>query len=345
MANVSVQNAAEAPANELQGMNLNEPAAPAAQNGGTRGGKGGKSGRGGGSGGSRGGRDQESPETQLSKALSYILRHGAAKEGLKIRPNGYIELEKVLARPKISKIAFPPREGESGSTSASSRSPDLQDVLDCVESNAKKRFELSSDEEDGKQLIRAVQGHSIKEVVDLSHEPLTLENLQEKLPKLSPPTQETQTGEESGKHYPEYALLHGTDPAAWDAIRASGGLLTMNRNHIHLATGKPGESGVISGMRNSSKVLIFIDVRKALQDGMQFGVASNGAVLTAGLPNQKDQEKVEGGAQAKDAAQPKQGKGGRKGTGKDAAAASTGILPLSYVARVEDNKGNILWTP
>lgn len=49
-------------------------------------------GEGGGGGRGRGkGRhsDQQSRETTISKAISFVLRHGAAKEGLKLDENGY----------------------------------------------------------------------------------------------------------------------------------------------------------------------------------------------------------------------------------------------------------------
>ena len=50
--------------------------------------------RGGGGGGGRGrskGRpsDQQSRETTISKAISFVLRHGAIKEGLELDENGY----------------------------------------------------------------------------------------------------------------------------------------------------------------------------------------------------------------------------------------------------------------
>lgn len=53
--------------------------------------------RGGGGGGGGGGRgrsrgrpsDQQSRETTISKAISFVLRHGAIKEGLKLDENGY----------------------------------------------------------------------------------------------------------------------------------------------------------------------------------------------------------------------------------------------------------------
>lgn len=99
----------------------------------------------------RGGRGNESPTTQLSKALSYILRHGTLKEGLKVRPDGYVPLEDVLARPKVAKIKL-----ENGGA------PSLEDVQQIVDSNDKKRFEMT--QIDNVWLIRAVQGHSIANV-------------------------------------------------------------------------------------------------------------------------------------------------------------------------------------
>jgi hypothetical protein len=57
-----------------------------------RGGKG----RGKGYGGRRGGR-QNDPDVELSKALSYILRHGAQREGLAIRSDGYMKLDDLVS--------------------------------------------------------------------------------------------------------------------------------------------------------------------------------------------------------------------------------------------------------
>ncbi|WWC93102.1 uncharacterized protein L201_008068 [Kwoniella dendrophila CBS 6074] len=68
-------------------------------------------------------RPPETPDVKASKGLAYILRHGAEKEGLHIRSDGYIKLNDVLARPKMREV-------------------DLQMVLRLVEENSKKRFEL-----------------------------------------------------------------------------------------------------------------------------------------------------------------------------------------------------------
>lgn len=55
----------------------------------------------------------------------------------------------------------------------------------------------------------------------------------------------------------------------------------MNRNHIHLAQGVPGDA-VISGMRNSSQILIYIDLSAALAAGLKFFLSANGVVLCEG---------------------------------------------------------------
>lgn len=36
------------------------------------------------------GNPRDDPKTRLSKTLSYVLRHGAEKEGILIRPDGFV---------------------------------------------------------------------------------------------------------------------------------------------------------------------------------------------------------------------------------------------------------------
>lgn len=73
-----------------------------------RGGKG----RGKGSGGRRGGGRHNDPSVELSKTLSYILRHGAQREGLAIRSDGYMKLDDLVSDPKapMSSISLFPLE-------------------------------------------------------------------------------------------------------------------------------------------------------------------------------------------------------------------------------------------
>ncbi len=67
----------------------------------------------------------------------------------------------------------------------------------------------------------------------------------------------------------EYPLvIHGTYLKAWNLIKQSG-LSRMNRIHIHFAPGEPGDEGVISGMRNSAQIYIYVDISKAIS-GIEF---------------------------------------------------------------------------
>uniref|UniRef100_A0A336K338 2'-phosphotransferase n=1 Tax=Culicoides sonorensis TaxID=179676 RepID=A0A336K338_CULSO len=84
-------------------------------------------------------------DTEISKALSYLLRHGALKEGLKIEPDGFINLCYVLEHPEIKR-----------------RSVSLSDVQRIVQTNSKNRFTLV--ELDKSWKIKANQGHSMKEI-------------------------------------------------------------------------------------------------------------------------------------------------------------------------------------
>lgn len=58
-------------------------------------------------------------------------------------------------------------------------------------------------------------------------------------------------------------VVHGTYHRHWDSIRLHG-LSRMNRMHIHFAPGLPGEGGVVSGMRSSCQIYIYVDLSKAL---------------------------------------------------------------------------------
>ncbi|KAI4252750.1 MAG: hypothetical protein LQ352_004106, partial [Teloschistes flavicans] len=49
--------------------------------------------RGGARGKSGGKRPQPSREETISKAMSYVLRHGAEKEGLKLNEGGYVNCQ------------------------------------------------------------------------------------------------------------------------------------------------------------------------------------------------------------------------------------------------------------
>jgi 2'-phosphotransferase len=255
----------------------------------------------------------------ISKALSWLLRHGATKERVSISADGYVKLSDVLNWRKLKAL-----------------NADLEEVVEVVKSNEKQRFglrydgvgkgengeedksangydvkELIAGDESGKDdagpseqtphalallrlstdpspsaahySIRAVQGHSLKSIEATSLlTPITLENAPE-------------------------ICVHGTFFSTWPTILTTGGLKAMTRNHIHFATGPTvsdvlphegangtggdihlktamAKSEVVSGMRGDAEVLIYINVKRSIADGkMQWYRSENGVLLTEGV--------------------------------------------------------------
>ncbi|XP_069501199.1 tRNA 2'-phosphotransferase 1 isoform X2 [Ambystoma mexicanum] len=102
----------------------------------------------------------ENSDVRLSKTLSFILRHGAAKVGLQLGSDGFLYVDDILALPQC-------------------RAYTTADVLRVVENNNKQRYAVRSHPADGKLQIRANQGHSLQ-VTDLD---LTLLTTDDTLPE------------------------------------------------------------------------------------------------------------------------------------------------------------------
>ncbi|KAL5343330.1 KptA family-domain-containing protein [Aspergillus crustosus] len=287
-----------------------------------------------GSRGNRGGGGNVSREVTVSKALSYLLRHAAEREGLKIDAQGYANVANVMAWRKLKslKVTFPEiidavetsdkkrfalfyAPPKSSSTQAQ---PELEPTEEETAEPAAKNEEESttatasallaskSDQAPIHYLIRATQGHSIKSVeAEALLERLTLD-APEKLPET---------------------VVHGTYHSTWPLILSSGGLRCMGRNHVHFATGPklndvlgvvesikaqgddisssqkpnsdPGSGGkVISGMRQDAQVLVYIDIKRALAAGCPFWRSENGVILSEGMDvgsDEGEKGKDEGG--------------------------------------------------
>jgi putative RNA 2'-phosphotransferase len=88
--------------------------------------------------------------TSTSKFLSYVLRHAPDSIGLTLDPNGWVDVEELLARARAAGQAL-----------------DRATVDEVVATSDKKRFTISAD---GTR-IRAAQGHSVS--VDLGLDPAT----------------------------------------------------------------------------------------------------------------------------------------------------------------------------
>lgn len=147
----------------------------------------------------------------------------------------------------------------------------VQEVTQVCADNEKQRFAMkpaaggegSTDTNNPAHwLIRANQGHSIKLESEALLRPVTLEA--DNVPPV---------------------VVHGTYFAFWPRIVESGGLRRMGRTHVHCSTGLPDdEQGVISGMRKDAEVLVYVDVRRSLEDGaMTWWISDNGVVLTEGV--------------------------------------------------------------
>ncbi|KAJ6259450.1 tRNA 2'-phosphotransferase [Drechslerella dactyloides] len=249
---------------------------------------------------------------QISHALSRTLRHTAREEKLNMRPDGYVNVQELLSSERYKRLNL-----------------DFPTLCQVVQDNTKKRFKLIRETvpSDGDPLsppdessaaatfdltpdldsdpdldltqyyIRATQGHSIPIQEGLLLAPIESNNL----PSL---------------------CVHGTYYSALTLILESGGLKKMGRNHIHCAAGLPKASihpetgeeipAVLSGMRFNAEVLFYIDVEKALRDGIKFWRSDNHVILT----------------------------NGREEDG--------GVLTMDYVIRVEDVAGRAgggdLWT-
>eukprot|EP00854_Cymbomonas_tetramitiformis_P009433 gene9433-11172_t len=131
----------------------------------------------------------------------------------------------------------------------------IEEVEREVQNNPKKRYTLI--EVGGEAWIRATQGHTIRTI----NEELLCHPIRD--PQEIP------------------MCLHGTYYRFLDAILASG-LCRMSRNHIHFMPGEPRSGAVVSGMRGSCEVLIYVEVPKAMAAGIRFFRSDNNVILSPG---------------------------------------------------------------
>ena len=136
----------------------------------------------------------------------------------------------------------------------------IDDIKVIIDNCQKQRFSLKQSinetelENDNSWYIRANQGHSF------SINPNSI------FTSITEPEQ-------------YQGCFHGTNSKSLEAIQNSGGLSIMNRTHIHIAISKDAKSG----HRKSCNVFIYIDIVKAVNDGIKFYLSSNGVILTKGV--------------------------------------------------------------
>lgn len=170
-------------------------------------------------------------DTQISKTLSFWLRHKPDAAGLTLDGSGWAQVDDVLA-------AF----------AAQGPRTDWEALLGVVETNNKRRFELSADASQ----IRARQGHSIDVKADWS--------------AGSPPD----------------LLWHGTAERFLVPIMTEG-LRPMSRHHVHLSADP--ETAERVGRRRGTPVILRVDAKGLREAGQQFWVTGNGVWLTEAVPS------------------------------------------------------------
>jgi putative RNA 2'-phosphotransferase len=162
----------------------------------------------------------------ISKTLSFRLRHKPEAASLTLDGAGWTDVDAVLAALAAQRIDC-----------------DWERLLSVVETNDKKRYELSAD---GAR-IRARQGHSIEVELDW--------------PQREPP---------------EF-LYHGTVERFLDPIRAEG-LRPMRRHHVHLSSDIA--TATIVGNRRGKAVILTVRAGDLARSGQAFFLTGNGVWLT-----------------------------------------------------------------
>lgn len=228
-----------------------------------------------------------------SKTLTYILRHGAEKEKLVIRADGFISVKDLLLRPKLSKMQM-----------------DIPMLLNIVQNDAKGRFNIGYLDETGsiviisdinslqndqnklnKLYICAAQGHTIKKV----------DNLTDKKMALISSEMDVKTIKSISEEIMQNNPVHGSFFSNWKSILKDGGLRTMGRNHIHITSKLPKQfqfifnkntnilsksnfvdNEIVSGMRSNCNLLFFIDIEKSALNGISYWKSTNDVLLTTG---------------------------------------------------------------
>ena len=179
---------------------------------------------------------------ELSRKLTYYLRHNAVKAGLKIRSDGYVKVNDLLRLHYFQK-----------------KRVSFENIKYEVDTNDKKRFSMIQEKEEW--FVRANQGHSMQCVNTEELLTIITWNDMDKFP----------------------VICHGTYVKYWDSIRKEG-LNRMKRNHIHFVPSDSfGGSNVISGMRYSCQLLIYVNLKAALKDGIKFYVSDNNVILSSGI--------------------------------------------------------------
>jgi len=166
-----------------------------------------------------------------SKFLSLVLRHQPETIGICLDSEGWTDVHILLQQMIKHKKPL-----------------ELVELINLVENNDKKRFQLSDDH----SKIRAVQGHSSQQV-------------QREYSAITPPDR----------------LFHGTATRFVESINVQG-LIAGERHHVHLSADLVTANKV--GQRHGKVIIFNINTQQMHQDGYKFYQAENGVWLTECVP-------------------------------------------------------------
>ncbi|KAL7520272.1 hypothetical protein ACHAWX_005006, partial [Stephanocyclus meneghinianus] len=209
-------------------------------------------------------------DVELSKSLSWVLRHTAPSLGLRPTSDGYVPVEDVLSldHPRFRngstlnsrKDSAANEDGSIPERTCRNRKYSVEDVIRVVENNDKQRFRLeyleltckssSNPQMEGNtndpstEVNETIVSNNTTQKGNLvlcirANQGHSYKNIIESDKLLTPLTEEELSD-------PSLSIIHGTTRKAWeDHIRIEG-LRRMKRNHIHFATGLPATRAVSS---------------------------------------------------------------------------------------------------
>ena len=196
-------------------------------------------------------RSQRAPEdadTRLSKAMSYVLRHGAAAEGVPVTRDGWITLPDLLAY--LARKRHPVA---------------LADVQRIVSRDTKQRYLLTPPAATGGPWrIRANQGHSI--AVEVVMTPITAA-----IPGVA-------VVHSTFRRHLDAIKREGLSRMSRQHVHFA----KLERHHLEKPL-RGSDALRRAGARVNAEVLVVLDVERALADGLVLLQSANNVVLSPGL--------------------------------------------------------------
>lgn len=184
----------------------------------------------------------EPRDVRISKGLAAVLRHG--KMGIQLDCEGYAFIEHFLKHSFFINLNVT-----------------IDDIIRVTNYpiDSIQRFAICSNS-NKKMKIRALDGHTVN-VKNLDLIPITIQDTM---------------------HMP--FAIHGTYWKAWEKIKNNGLKKINKKTHLYFQPGdlSIGLSNLVKRFRNNCEVLVYIDIAKAINGGIQFYKSINNVVMTTG---------------------------------------------------------------